>query len=1218
MKQSVTYLGETDINVNDDLLARKEFRIFRKNVEAIKFQNELRQEDYDKNIIPKLSISKNLPDSNYLELKSYQMLTRNYFNPNTPYTRLLMKFMTGLGKTVGSISIALNFINYYKQSRSEENSPLNPIGSVYIIGFTQNIFREELIKYPEFGFISREELADLKLLKKRAYEGSPIDIEKLKKFKSMLKKRLGNRKGNGFFKFIGYKELAGHLFMINDPNNAKYNLLSMTEAELKKNIEEGNVIINKELLAEFANSLIICDEIHNVYNTLEKNHWGVALQTILNYHDSARALFLSATPLNNSPTEVIDLLNLLLPRKYYPSLNKKDYFDKVGEKYILKKSKIPEIANYFKGRISFIRDNNPAHMASKKFMGKEINGIDYLKFVRCPMSKFQYNTYKAVEEKGDPENLGLDGQYLLDYSIPVPGTKDIFGINSIGLYRPRDIKAKYTNATTTWKSQHGITYNPNDNTINGRILQQKTLGKISAKYSKMLSSLFDIIKEKKGKVFIYHNFIHMSGTLFIKEVLQQNNIIGEFDNPTDNTLCICGKAKNQHSSVELNPLFLESKEAHVFRPVRFAIVHSELEKNIINRSLDKFNAVSNVDGSQIMILIGSKIMKESHSINSVRNIFIMSRPDNISTLIQIIGRALRLGSHNSLPKKDREVEISIFVSSIPDHFNHKSSNVKVNNKLLSYEETKYMEKVETFKVIQQLEKLMHENAIDKYFNYSTIWDNESLKAPESIDILHYNLDTKILSDKELNLSTFNVYYAKFEIEYIAYIIKRLFIEVSSAWTYDDLFAAVKKPPFNIEIDSKIISQNLFNIALNNILSNNSEKYADFGMTEMINTLNESNIMDKLHNPDDKIIITIGEINYVIAHVGELYCLVPIQEGEIFIDVEAVYRRVKYNEVKNIDIEHYLKHEAQDSYLDKKGQYINKWKPAPLSILEQALLEYDTKFHATFLEDIIGYFFNLWTNGNNGKKDINHSFYIKMLYFYDLFKLVAWADKVNKELTKRYSGLSTSASDKLLNQAKHELKNIGDKKITNIKNEIPWLPSNLEKEYNIKLMTAEKLFEVNKKTGRVPANFLPIGHYVNKIPRFYNSLSNIDKELNKKSQENWEDYIADVSKEIKENDVIVGFDQCSKTGIAIKFKLRGPMTGKDLKDGRYVEKGMVCSSKSKVELQQIAKKLGLNIDLDVNIDIFCSKIRHRLIYLELQERHKIKGYGLRYFYTIIEI
>jgi hypothetical protein len=40
-------------------------------------------------------------------------------------------------------------------------------------------------------------------------------------------------------------------------------------------------------------------------------------------------MFLSATPLNNSPSEVIDLLNLLLPHhdNMYPMLNKQDFFE---------------------------------------------------------------------------------------------------------------------------------------------------------------------------------------------------------------------------------------------------------------------------------------------------------------------------------------------------------------------------------------------------------------------------------------------------------------------------------------------------------------------------------------------------------------------------------------------------------------------------------------------------------------------------------------------------------------------------------------------------------------------------------------------------------------------------------------------------------------------------------------------------------------------------
>jgi hypothetical protein len=45
----------------------------------------------------------------------------------------------------------------------------------------------------------------------------------------------------------------------------------------------------------------------------------------------------------------------------------------------------------------------------------------------------------------------------------------------------------------------------------------------------------------------------MSGTLFIKEVLLYNNIIGEFDNSNENTICvICAKKRSEHSKYELD------------------------------------------------------------------------------------------------------------------------------------------------------------------------------------------------------------------------------------------------------------------------------------------------------------------------------------------------------------------------------------------------------------------------------------------------------------------------------------------------------------------------------------------------------------------------------------------------------------------------------------------------------------------------------------------
>lgn len=1219
----ISYLPETSLDINEDLTSRKEFLLFKQNVELIEFRDELKDIDEKKNIIPKFLISKNIPNSNYLDLTSYQMLVRNYFNLNTPYSRLLLKWLTGFGKTVGALSIAMNFIKYYQL---QEKGSDNQLGSVYIIGFTQNIFKSELLKYPEFGFISREELAKLKLMRKNSHSGNNNDIEILRKYVSMLRKRFNNRKNNGFFKFIGYKELSNHLFVFDEhsSDNMRINLETMSSEELQKSIDNNTIKINKTMLKEFANSLLICDEIHNVYNTFEKNNWGIALQTILNYHDSCRALFLSATPLNNSPTEIIDLLNLLLPRRHYPVLHKKDFFTETKDEISLISSKEKEISNYLKGRISFIQDNNPQFIASKTFVGESIKGIDYLKFIRCKMSKFQYNTYKSVL-KDNTSSLGQDGQYLNDFVLPDPTISKPLDNKSIGIYKPKDIKSKLSIASDAWKSKYGIYYNNTDDVIQGKILKAETLSIISNKYHEMLSILIQNLKENKGKTFIFHNYIHMTGTLFIKEILLQNKIIGEFDNSTDETLCICGKSRKDHTKDQINPLTAQNTnnktknkkeknnnkkiindDTHHYQPVRFAIVHSNLDKTQINRSLEKFNHVNNIYGSKIMILIGSRIMKEAHSLDSMRNLFVMSKPDNISMLIQIIGRLLRLGSQKLLPKNDQHVDIRLFVSS-------------TGTSELSYEELKYMKKIKTFKVIQRIEKLMHENAIDSYFNYDTIWKNAKIDE-YGLSILPYEIKKyKTIKPDDLNLSTFNAYYAKAEIQFTLGIIKRLFIEVSAVWKYDDLFNAVKNPPFTINIDSSIISKDSFNIALNNILYNtSSDKYTEPIITELVENLVESNLIDKLNNPDDKIILVINSIKYVIVHTGELYSLVPIYNDDIFIDTDIVFRTMEYSNTNYVDIIQYLKYDSSDDYMSKKARFIAKWKVTNIIDLEQSLCDFGTKFHIMFLEEIITYMFNVWTLPDQ-KKDENHKFYLKLIYYYDLQKLIAWAHLLDKNLTKKYSPFVTPVTLKLLKAPKMELLDIKELNLdgsqnvlisTLNRNKNEWLSSGMIKEFNTNLHESEKLFDnIYKKTTKhtkVSANLLPVGHYLENTSRFYLPNSG------------WFDYTTNTDNKImKENDIVIGYDKRSKTGLSIKFKLRNPIQKiKQHADARLVEKGSTCSTKSKNYLNSLVKKLNINIQKDSsNTNELCNKIRNKLIYLELKERQK--GSNIKYFYNVLD-
>jgi hypothetical protein len=1024
------YLDETDLNINNDIITRKEFQL-------------LKPTEAEQKIIPRFLIQDAAEKGNYLDLQAHQLFVRNYLNPNTKYSRLLIKWETGIGKTTGALSIALNFIRYYQKQEEYISKELS-IGSVFIIGFTQQIFRNELFKFPEFGFISREELNKLNKIKKNVYSGSLQDIENLKRFNTMLKKRLQSRRGNGFFKFIGYKELTNHLFI----SKQSLNLHTLTDDELTKLIDEKKITINKELLEMFSNSLLICDEVHNIYNSHEKNNWGTAIQTILNYHKSCRAVFLSATPLNNSPTEVIDLLNLLLPRQYYPVLEKKDFFNDSG----IIESKNHELSNFFIGRISFIRNQNPQYMATKFFVGESIPGIDYLKFIRCPMSDFHLRTYKkAIAEN----NIGQDGYYLLDFVLPDPDNKTPF--DTTGMFKSKEIRDKLNSSTPQWKNKVGLSYDYKKDLITGPLLKNK-LSIISNKYDKMLSLVLENIKKQKGKMFIYHNNIHTSGTLFIQEIFSQNGIIGEFDNSNDTTVCaICGAIRKAHLKEQL--INIKETTEHFYEPARFVIIHSNLDKKQINQSLEKFNNVNNTDGSKFMILIGSRIIKESHSISAVRHIMIMSRPDNISALIQIIGRAVRLNSHKNLPYTHRNVSIRIFTSSI--------------KKELSYEEKKYNEKIETYKIIQTIEKMMHESAIDAYFNYDDIWKKTDEKF--ELSILPYKKpSSKTFSLDELNLSTFNAYYAKFEVDYITYIIKRLFIEYSVSWKYKDLFAAVQSSPFRVEINTKLISEDLFNIALNNLIYNSSLYYRE-PVIQKINDTLVDNLLDKVRNPDDKIIMVQNDVQFIITHVGELYIMAPIINNEIVYGAEMLYRNAYVPKPSLLDITEYLKYDMDTNYHNKKIRFINKWRLVSINHLELAICDFGIKFHQQFIEEIIEYIFNTWTSSVSKKYEY-HDFYIKMIYYYDLQKLIAWAHTVNNKISKKYSDyiipVTTKINDKALEKSlgldAKESSGLINLLVSSInKNDPYWMSTGMLKDYENKLTIINALFDgVYKKTKAV--------------------------------------------------------------------------------------------------------------------------------------------------------
>lgn len=320
----------TESNIVDfleDVASRKEFLITKSAVTTVK------NKAYAGFNLDEVELS--MPG---MRLHGAQHFVRAFHNPNTESERILIEWQTGSGKSICVIALAHEFI---KQFRDINNVGIDP-PSVVIISFSvRETIQEDLLKYPEFGFVSKEDAEKLKYMRsKSGAQGSNRDENRsYTALVGTLRRRITDQSRGGYYRFYGYKEFANKLFEITpDGANVGFDIqqLYRQSAEnfdklLDDASKRGYVNVNHDLVNSLRNGLLICDEIHDVYNISETNNYGIAIQYVLDKLGTTapRAVFMSATPITGSAAEIVGLLNLLVPRHKLPEgkpLQRSDFF----------------------------------------------------------------------------------------------------------------------------------------------------------------------------------------------------------------------------------------------------------------------------------------------------------------------------------------------------------------------------------------------------------------------------------------------------------------------------------------------------------------------------------------------------------------------------------------------------------------------------------------------------------------------------------------------------------------------------------------------------------------------------------------------------------------------------------------------------------------------------------------------------------------------------
>jgi hypothetical protein len=1148
------------------------------------------------------------------------------------------------GKTLAAVSVANEFINVYKRMYLAAQTRIG-IGrryqveldratpSVFVLGFSgaKGAFIRELLDFPEFGFITISEHEQLTKLRTAAASGFPDDLQMLREHTNMIKRRIQNKSKDGFYKFFGYDEFVNRLFItdkisltdvearVNAEIAAGKSDITL-ESAIKEHIRAGDIQVNNALVAMFENSLMICDEIHNTYNSNTKNNRGVAIQYILDTVPTVRFLSMSATPVNNSPTEVVELINYLCPTA--EKVLKSDLF---ANPKTLRDGALEHIGKLTYGRVSFLQKIDLKYFPKRIFMGEHLRieaaigefsagtEIPYLKFIQCPMSEFHqatYINYVNGENVDNPSNyytVPTDGYSIYDIAFPNPES------DKYGLFRSSDTRNKINSATQEWRDANKIMikkFSSTNTIISGEFLHQNNLHKYSTKYAKMLEIIKNIIAASEGdpdrvqKIMIYHNRVKMSGVLLIQEILRENGFLDEISEPIDSTICaVCGRRRDEHSaqpsakdgSWSLSDDILGAiggNPTHNFIASRFVMVHFDIDATTREQSMSKFNMPENMHGEKYQILIGSKIMKESYNIKDTQNLIILSLPSDIPTLIQVIGRCIRTHSHVRLPVEQRKVDIYVLVSTINKIFAHHT--------LVSPELYRYTDKLNIYKVIQQIEREINRNAVDadvhrditmskeqlnEYFpnGDSAPSDNTTTADRVALDVLgnlYFSPSYVVppLRADQLNLSTFTAYkHYNNEINTITYIIKRLFM-INPIYTYDELFAATKRPPIGLEVNPALFAESNFIIALEHLVAPGTQIVS---AEKVVST--ESYFMERLFDHSEKYIY-INRTKHQIVQIDKYYILFPVATlpdvpinvapedttrdpiinmrvpvERALIDVETYLRPSTPLKGVTLSIKEFVSRNKSDiNYSITRATFIEKFTPADDCTMFNMLTEYSASFQRAILEEIIIDVFS-------GNESYKAGLYKKILELYNKFKVIIYLPDIikYKDVTKHYT------------------------------NGPPNLP-----------------------------NDAPIGYISAKSVRLY------DKEWFEVSK------IA-LNRQItyKENDTIIGYFEDAPDHM--KFKLRKPVQfiREDIRrdimakqskseldyltsrprshaitgDTRLVERGIVCSTKNKYELLKILANLGVSISkLDraqIRIKKLCWMIRMQLIDNEIKERQR---------------
>ena len=614
------------------------------------------------------------------ELLAHQHFVKRFMSGQTPYKSILLYHGLGSGKTCSAIGISEEMRSYTKQTGV--NSKIYIVASPNV----QDNFRLQLFDESKLvqtnGFWSLNTCVGTKILNEINPTNSLLQREKIvSQAKTII---------NRDYKFMGYLEFSNYI-------ERKIDVLSPTaEQELIKKY--------------FSNSLVIIDEVHNC--TKDSKTLSSQLKKLAKHADDLRFILLSATPMYNSPREIIWITNLMNLNDGRSAIKYSDVFDDEGNILEVKEDKGANLLRRkLNGYISYVRGENPytfpfrvyPPLATQKFIAmnssQEVNVPLRGKLFLTEVGEMQKRVYNLVIRKSldsgdglflvndvdaDLENMEKYGYSKLqaplqsliitfwnsDFSQIIEDEDERYlnlfgqkGLDNIMKHNKKDIKigedAKIS-IKCNYEYKDGVP----------RIFSQAELPKYSAKIAKVCDCIrasadkmveIDGIQTTihGGIIIVYTQYIY-GGIVPMALALEEMGF-----------LRYVGK---QYASKDMSSLFqngfvekridartMKSRDEmpiSEFKQAKYMIISGDKYFSQNNaEDIVKATSKANMYGDEVRVILISRAASEGLDFKYVRQVHVLDPWYNMNRIEQIIGRGVRNRSHCGLAFEERNVEI---------------------------------------------------------------------------------------------------------------------------------------------------------------------------------------------------------------------------------------------------------------------------------------------------------------------------------------------------------------------------------------------------------------------------------------------------------------------------------------------------------------------------------------------------------------------------------